>query len=477
MSLNFKNYLSLGLQRLVTLDRFTLNKTSRSLETLDSGTKIYHYVRENDHEKSRIHLRIDPDGTGTLIVNANRVMHLNPTAALMAYLILEGKREQEIIQSLRHQYRVSENQASNDLSIFNLQLDNLIRPDGACPIHELDLESIMPFSARPSAPYRMDLALTYRCNNDCAHCYNARERNFPELTTKQWILILDQLWSLGVPHIVFTGGEATLRNDLPELIAHAESNGQITGLNTNARRLADKKYVQQLVDAGLDHVQITVESCDEQIHDEMMRAKGAFKQTIQGLKNVLATRLYVMTNTTMLRTNVHKIPDTLDFLADLCVPTVGLNALIYAGHGLSVGTGLHERELQPILDIAVKKTSEHGQRLIWYTPTQYCNFDPTQSNLGIKGCTASFYSMCIESNGNVLPCQSYYFPLGNILTDAWDSIWNHKLSIQLRERHGLPAKCEGCPVVSECGGGCPLTFEQRALTGVAVSKGSNVSTS
>src|SRR6266487_5787887 len=112
MSLNFKNYLSLGLQRLVTLDRFTLNKTSRSLvpqgcfaKTLDSGTKIYHYVRENDHEKSRIHLRIDPDGTGTLIVNANRVMHLNPTAALMAYLILEGKREQEIIQSLRHQYR------------------------------------------------------------------------------------------------------------------------------------------------------------------------------------------------------------------------------------------------------------------------------------------------------------------------------------------------------------------------------------
>ena len=42
-------------------------------------------------EKSRIHLRIDPDGTGTLIVNANRVMHLNPTAAFMAWLILEGK--------------------------------------------------------------------------------------------------------------------------------------------------------------------------------------------------------------------------------------------------------------------------------------------------------------------------------------------------------------------------------------------------
>jgi radical SAM protein with 4Fe4S-binding SPASM domain len=431
---------------------------SQRLETWDSGAKLYHYTRENTHEKSRIHLRIDPDGTGTLIVNANRVMHLNPTAALMAHLILEGNNEQEIILRVRQRYQVSASRASQDLAEFHLQLEDLLRPDGVCPIHELGLETVMPFSARPSAPYRMDLAITYRCNNDCAHCYNARERNFPELPTENWLHILDQLWALGIPHIVFTGGEATLRNDLPELIAHAESNGQITGLNTNARRLADPRYVQKLVDAGLDHIQITVESCDEQIHDEMMRAKGAFRQTIQGLKNVLDTRLYVMTNTTMLRSNVHKIPDTLDFLAALGVPTIGLNALIYAGQGLTVGTGLHERELPPILDMAVKKTAEHNQRLIWYTPTQYCNFDPTQVNLGVKGCTASLYSMCIESNGNVLPCQSYYQPLGNMLTDPWESIWNHKLSIQLRERHGLPAKCEGCPVVAECGGGCPLQF-------------------
>lgn len=428
--------------------------------TLRSGPSsgLYHYARENEHEKSRIHLRIDPDGTGTLIVNANRVTHLNPTAAFMAWLILEGKTKEERVRALTSRYAVSKKQAEADLSSFLLQLEELLRPDGACPIHELDLETVMPFSARPSAPYRMDLALTYRCNNDCTHCYNARERNFPELQTENWKRILDQLWALGVPHIVFTGGEATLRNDLPELIAHAESNGQITGLNTNARRLADEKYVQKLLDAGLDHVQITVESCDEQIHDQMMRAKGAFKQTIQGLKNGLATRLYVMTNTTMLRTNVHKIPDTLDFLAELGVPTIGLNALIYAGQGLTVGTGLHERELQPILEMAVEKTSEHGQRLIWYTPTQYCNFDPTQSNLGVKGCTASLYSMCIESNGNVLPCQSYYHALGNLLTDPWESIWNHKLSVQLRERRGLPAKCEGCPIVAECGGGCPLQF-------------------
>ena len=434
-------------------------KPSFGVNTPSSG--LHHYTRENANEKTRIHLRIDDDGHGTLIVNANSVMHLNPTAAYMAWLTLEGKTERESIRALRARYSVPRSQAQADLSDFAFQFEELLRPDGACPVHELDLESVMPFSARPTAPYRMDLAVTYRCNNDCAHCYNARERNFPELNTEQWLQVLDRLWELGVPHIVFTGGEATLRNDLPDLIYHAEMNGQITGLNTNARRLSDPKYVQKLVNAGLDHVQITVESCDEQIHDQMMRSKGAFKQTIKGLENALQSKLYVMTNTTMLRTNVHTIPDTLDFLADLGVPTIGLNALIYSGHGLTVGTGLRENELQPILDIATRKTAERGQRLIWYTPTQYCNFDPTAQNLGVKGCTAALYSMCIESNGNVLPCQSYYHPLGNFLTDSWDSIWNHKLSTQLRERQDLPLKCETCSLVAECGGGCPLNFENH----------------
>jgi radical SAM protein with 4Fe4S-binding SPASM domain len=261
-----------------------------------------------------------------------------------------------------------------------------------------------------------------------------------------WKIILGRLWDLGIPHIVFTGGEPTLRDDLPELIAHAESLGQITGLNTNGRRLADPSYVATLVDAGLDHVQVTVESSDSGIH-----------------QNALASPLFVMTNTTMLRTNVDTLSDTLDFLAKLGVPTVGLNALIYSGRGLTVGSGLRERELRSVLDMAVAKTDLSGQRLIWYTPTQYCEFDPTQHNLGVKGCTAALYSMCVEPNGDVLPCQSYYQALGNILVDPWEHIWDHDLSVSLRDRRDLPDKCGGCTLLPACGGGCPLIAESVAL--------------
>jgi radical SAM protein with 4Fe4S-binding SPASM domain len=421
-----------------------------------SSPGLYHYTYQDTIERSRIHLRVDPDGSGLLLVNASRVMHLNPTAAFMARLALEEIPSNQAVHLLMKRYRVSSQQANDDYMLFKDQLTELVRPDGACPIHDLELEVTAPFSARPSAPYRMDLALTYRCNNDCAHCYNARPREYPEMPTHEWKRILDRLWQLGIPHVVFTGGEPTLRADLPELIAHAKHNGQVTGLNTNARRLHDLTYLSELIEAGLDHVQITVESHDPKIHDQMVCARGAWKQTIAGLENALESPLFVMTNTTMLQQNSPFLAETLHFLARLGVPTIGLNALIYSGHGLTVGTGLSEVELTPLLDIARQITQVNQQRMIWYTPTQYCHFDPMQLELGVKGCTAALYNMCVEPDGGVIPCQSYYQTLGNLLNDSWDSIWNHKLSIQLRERKFMPAKCMSCALQAECGGGCPL---------------------
>jgi len=427
--------------------------------TLKPG--LHHYLREGDGFRSRLHLRVDPDGHGTLIVNANRVMHFNPTATLMARLALEETPSDQAIKVLTRSYRVSKKQAQNDFAAFLDDFFEIIRPD-SCPICAIDdLEITAPFSTRPTAPYRMDLALTYRCNDDCAHCYNARPRDYPEMSTEKWIQVIDRTWELGIPHIVFTGGEPTLRDDLPDLIAHAESNGQITGINSNGRRLIDRKFVESLVKAGLDHIQITVESHNHDIHDQMVGKHGAWKQTIAGLRNVLDTPLYVMTNTTMLKENSSFMAETLDFLAAEGVPTIGLNALIYSGHGLTVGTGIRETELPPLLDLARGKTAKHSQRLIWYTPTQYCNFDPQQLELGVKGCTAALYNMCVEPDGGVIPCQSYYQQLGNILYDPWESIWEHDLSTKLRERDYVPEVCLDCELLSECGGGCPLAMEAQ----------------
>ncbi|RLD06221.1 MAG: radical SAM protein [Chloroflexota bacterium] len=426
---------------------------------------LHHYLTQTPESKNRIHLRLDPDGHGTLMINANRVVHLNPTAAFMTYLHLEKTPADEAQRAIIKRYHVTPEQAQADFERVTNNLDVLLFPD-KCPICSLpQLEIEAPFSMHPTAPYRMDLAITYRCNNNCLHCYNIQGRNCPEITTEKWKKVIDKLWDLSIPHIVFTGGEPTLRDDLPELIAYAEAKGQITGLNTNARRLSDSKYVQNLIAAGLDHVQITVESHSPQIHDEMVNRQGAWEQTIAGVKNVLASPpLYVMTNTTMLQNNYETLPETLDFLAEIGVPTIGLNALIYSGRGKDVGSGLTEKELKPLLTIAKEKTQAADQRLIWYTPTQYCHFDPMELNLGVKGCSAALYNMCVEPDGGVIPCQSYYHQLGNILTDKWNTIWEHELAVSIRERKYVPEVCKTCPVLAECGGGCPLALENHEFT-------------
>lgn len=440
-------------------DKIKTRLTNRNGSLSKPG--LFHFDFQEEGERARVHLRIDPDGSGLLMINANRIIHLNSTAAFMAFLILQKSTREQIVAALTKSFEVTPEQVSIDYTQIANKITELVKPDGACPIHDLEVDVTPPFSTRPSAPYRMDLAITYRCNNDCAHCYNARPREYPELSTKDWLRILDQCWEIGIPHIVFTGGEPTLRNDLPDLIAHAEQNGQITGLNTNGRRLSNRDYVETLIKAGLDHVQITLESHDPDIHEAMVNSRGAWKQTVAGIRNVLETPLYVMTNTTMLKNNSHSLAQTLEFLARIGVPTVGLNALIYSGKGLTVNTGLSESDLPELLSVAREITDQHNQRLIWYTPTQYCNFDPMQLELGVKGCTAALFNMCVEPNGDVIPCQSYYQSLGNILTTPWNEIWHHDLATNLRERKGLPVKCTKCSLVSECGGGCPLVMKNN----------------
>ena len=432
----------------------------RSVGQCEPG--LYAYAQETEAGSAQIHLRIDQDGTGLLLINANQALHLNPTAARMTWLVLEDVPVPVALREIRKTFKVSGEQAQRDFDSIQAQVSALIQPNGACPIHDLAIDILPPFAAKPSAPYRMDLALTYRCNDNCPHCYNARSRDYPELDTADWIAIIDNLWDLTIPHICFTGGEATLRSDLPELIAHAQSKGQITGLLSNGRRLADRRYLDNLVAAGLDHIQITLESHHEEVHDRMVAASGAFRQTVEGIRNCVDAGLYIMTNTTLLEENGPAIAETVDFLADLGVKTVGINALIYSGKGATVGTGMREADLEPLLEHVREKTDGHGQRLIWYTPTQYCHFDPVQMELGVKACTAALYNMCVEPNGDVLPCQSYYEPLGHILRDPWDRIWNHELAIRLRERQYIPEACADCAVLTECGGGCPLTLINRS---------------
>jgi radical SAM protein with 4Fe4S-binding SPASM domain len=425
---------------------------------------LYQYRGEDGGRAFRLHLRIEPDARGVLAINASKILHLNQTAAEMALHVVEGRTAEEAAGLMRKRYRrVGLDKLRADYIGLKGKILALAGADDVCPVTYMEVERIEPFSTPVSAPYRMDLALTYKCDNACGHCYLPAGRHTAELDTAQWKNVISRLWEIGVPHVCFTGGEATLRPDLVDLVAYAEETGLVTGLLTNGRGLRNKKLVSALVEAGLDHFQITLESHDPKVHDRMVGKRGAWAQTVAGIRNAVATPVYTITNTTITRLNAKGLPRTLQFIKSLGLETAACNGLIYSGQGAECGLGFTERELGPVVEKVRDAARKLGLKLIWYTPTQYCQLDPVKLELGVKSCTAAKYNMCVEPDGSVIPCQSWFAPLGNILHEPWDKIWNAELAVRLRERRDVPVKCRSCGQLPVCGGGCPIYNRQAQL--------------
>jgi radical SAM protein with 4Fe4S-binding SPASM domain len=409
------------------------------------------HFRRGEH---RVHLRSGEDGRGILTVDASRIIHLNPVAADMAFMILSELPDKEIGKAITRRYSVKRKKAVSDLAEFRKALDNILETGAAQPISFMNMDITEPFQTEVEVPYRMDIALTYKCNISCVHCYN-QTREKEELTADQWKTVMKKVWDLGIPHLIFTGGEATLRDDLAELIQFAESLGLVTGLLTNGVKLADAVYLQGLVEAGLDHVQITLESSDPNVHNRMTSAES-FDATVQGIKNCVKAGIFTITNTTITEQNISGMAETIQFAHELGLTAVAANAVIQSGRAIEGGFSVSPVKLESIILTMNEKVDQLGMRFIWYSPTRYCSFNPLEFDLGEKRCTAGEYNLCIEPDGAVLPCQSWYESAGNILTDSWDSIWNSELMKGARNRTWVDASCPECVQFGLCGGGCPL---------------------
>jgi radical SAM protein with 4Fe4S-binding SPASM domain len=418
----------------------------------------YTYRGTEEFAGMALQLRIEPDERGVMVINANTILHLNETASAYAYFFMQGMSEDEVAKKIRSIFRVSPKKAAQDYDKLIYTISTLAKTEKICPVSFLDVEKEEPFSYAYNAPVRMDMALTFRCQNDCVHCYAGGPHETPELTTAQWKQVVDRLSNIGIFILTFTGGEPTLREDLPELLLYAQNKGMVTGLITNGRKLKDKEFVQRLEKAGLDFVQVTLESHKPQIHDLMTASPGSWKETVTGIENAVNSQIYVTTNSTLSKHNAPSFLDTIDFIRSLDVAAFGCNSLINSGKATEVKQdfALTLDELNTLLPKIRDKAQMLNLKFLWYTPTQYCQLDPIKLGLGVKSCTAGLINMCVGPNGDVYPCQSYFESLGNILSTDWNSIWNHPTAQKIRSRAYIEEKCKECPQLQVCGGGCPL---------------------
>ncbi len=190
-------------------------------------------------DQYRLHLRIEKDGTGILVINASTVLHLNQTAVENAYYMIKGWEVDKAVEEITRRYHVDSKQARYDYEDFVEKVETLIKTPDLDPVTYLEIDRQEPYSNEISAPYRLDCALTYQVRQESSDNTAPIDRVDRELSTEEWKSIIHIAYDNGIPHILFTGGEPTLREDLPQLLQEAEDLGLVTGVLTDGLDLID----------------------------------------------------------------------------------------------------------------------------------------------------------------------------------------------------------------------------------------------
>ncbi len=380
----------------MTSIREIIRRRFAAAKSLEPG--IYHYQAPPFAEfPYRLHLRIESNGEGILIIDASTVLHLNQTATEYAYhLIMETKMD-DVVRKMEQRYEISKDRIQKDFQDFKDRIFSVIDIPDLDPVTFLDLEREIPYSGEISAPYRLDCALTYRLPEGVNPQFAPTKRVDRELTTEEWVSIIDKAWKAGIPHITFTGGEPTLRDDLVSLINHAEANGQVTGLLTDGIKLADNDYFNSLLQTGLDHLMVVLSPSNE----------NAWKS----LEIILPKDIFTTVHLTVTSDDLIIIKSMLDRLAKLGVNAISLS------------------NTNPELDDTLMKAREYVAELqiplVWDMPVPYSERNPVslESDEIEQPEGAGRAWLYVEPDGDVLPAQGINEILGNFLGDDWNTIW------------------------------------------------------
>jgi len=398
-----------------------------------------------------------------LILRPNKIHHLNRTATemLTALYAQEIPDVAAVVRETATRYGIPRAQVEADLERLLHSLSLVLQDrEGAAPAVRKT-----PFGSHVrELPVLSEIALTYRCQNRCTFCYASapdRGREVPEMTTAEVKHILDAIVDdARVPTVSFTGGEPTLRPDLPEFIAYAKSRRLRTNLITNGLRCGANGYVDKLSVAGLDSAQVSLEAADPAVHDAVVGHTGAWHRTVQGIRNLKAAGIHVHTNTTINSLNREHLLDLVDFLAEMEQPYLSMNMVIRTGDAV----GSMEIGYQEIGDLVLPlkaRANEHGMKFVWYSPVPLCLFNPVAHGLGSQSCSAADGLLSIAPDGSVLPCSSFEEGVGSLLYEPFDVVWNRRAARYWRKKEFLPPGCSDCDLANLCCGACPLFWDER----------------
>lgn len=415
------------------------------IDNFINSIKEYVYVREDEN---------------LLIILPNQVYKLNNTATELLSFLLKGNS----IISYLDSYLLNPQQIKA-INYFICDLRSLLK---GCFIENEERKSIevVPYNRYfYNYPILSEIALTYACNAICKFCYvDCSKNNKNDLTTEELKIIIWKIKNEAkVPTVSFTGGEPTLRHDLPELIKFARSINLRVNLITNGI-LIDQKLAKILKDAGLNSAQVSLEAGQEDIHESLTQVKGSFCKTLSAIKYLKENNIFTHTNTTINQLNKNFLLSIIDIAKKIGTNRLSMNMLVPCGNSVNnPDLWISYSEIGEIVNELRLYSQQLNVEFMWYSPTPLCLFNPIQHRLGNKTCAAAHGLLSINPKGNILPCSSLNIPLGNLLENNFNEIWFSEKAVYYRLLEFAPKLCKECSYFEICGSACPIYFEKFGI--------------
>ena len=308
-----------------------------------------------------------------------------------------------------------------------------------------------------SNPLALIAELTHRCPLHCVYCSNPVEltRRSTELSTEIWSRVFGQAADLGILQVDFTGGEPLARTDVVDLVRAARASGLYVNLVTSGLPL-DEEKLAALVNAGLDHLQLSFQGAREETAAEISGTKS-HAQKLRVLEWFKQHRLAVTLNFVIHRQNIEQIPEMLAIAESSSATRVEFANVQYYGWAFANRENLLPTRAQLVSSIELLKQAQErlkGKlRIEYVVPDYYAKFPkPCMGGWGAK-------LMLITPNGSALPCHAAQIIPGlqfeNVQERSLNDIWRNSRAFQeFRGEGWMQEPCKSCDRRGQDFGGC-----------------------
>lgn len=326
-----------------------------------------------------------------------------------------------------------------------LQFNGIVKEETEAPVHEDETvnDQVADYCARNHILHTATLELTYRCSERCVHCYlgsRAVEKTRRELTTMEWIDIIDQLADMGCLKVLFTGGEVCLRPDLCQLVRHAVERDLLVDIFTNGISMTQTQF-NELCDLPLNSISFSLYAADPSVHDAITRVPGSFHKTLNRMLQVKAAGIDAYAKTVTIRQNQGELERLMD-----------------------LGKQLHFDVLNGVVITPIRDKREtrdcrvHNAQVYQSCFESEYNRDPYPVKTGARDiespiCNCGRNMISINPYGDVYPCVSMPLTIGDVHKESLEQIWHNSPALKdiLSKRFcDLLCQFETCEYRDQC---------------------------